>query len=88
MRVLITGAAGKTGKSIIKSLFKKNIPISALVHRSESVPEVKNLGVDNVIVGNLQDLDQMKLALQWGRLHIFDHFQYESKGKRDLFWNY
>ncbi len=63
MHVLITGASGKTGKAIIKSLLKQSMDITALVHRTQSVPELKNLGVDNVIVGNLQDIDQMKLAL-------------------------
>ena len=64
MHVLITGASGKTGKAIIKSLLKKSITISALVHRPESVPEIKNLGVDNIVVGDLQDINQMKLALR------------------------
>jgi NAD(P)H dehydrogenase (quinone) len=64
MHVLITGASGKTGKSIIKTLLKKNIAISALVHRPESVSEIKNLGLDNIVVGDLQDITQMKLALR------------------------
>jgi NAD(P)H dehydrogenase (quinone) len=63
MHVLITGASGKTGKAIIKSLLKQSIDIKALVRRTHSVPELKNLGVDNIVVGDLQDIDQMKLAL-------------------------
>jgi NAD(P)H dehydrogenase (quinone) len=63
MNVLITGASGKTGKSIIKSLLKKSIAVSGLVHRPEAVPEMKNLGVDKIIVGDLQDINQMQQAL-------------------------
>jgi NAD(P)H dehydrogenase (quinone) len=64
MHVLITGASGKTGRSIINSLLKRSIATSALVHRTESIPEMKNLGVDNIIVGDLQDTNQMKMALR------------------------
>jgi NAD(P)H dehydrogenase (quinone) len=64
MHVLITGASGKTGKSIIKTLLNKSISVSALVHRPESVPEIKNLGVNNIVVGDLQDANQMQMALR------------------------
>jgi NAD(P)H dehydrogenase (quinone) len=63
MNVLITGASGKTGKAIIKSLLKKSISVSALVHRPESDSEMKNLGVASIFVGDLQDNNQMKQAL-------------------------
>jgi NAD(P)H dehydrogenase (quinone) len=64
MQVLITGASGKTGKAIIKSLLKQSVDITALIHRTQSVPEMKKLGVDNIVVGDLQDINQMKLALR------------------------
>ena len=33
MKILVTGAAGITGKTLIKSLKDKNVEIRAMVHR-------------------------------------------------------
>ncbi|HMF30974.1 MAG TPA: NmrA family NAD(P)-binding protein [Candidatus Lokiarchaeia archaeon] len=51
--ILVTGAAGKTGQAIISQLVKSGEEIRALVHREDQVPLVENLGVQEVIVGDM-----------------------------------
>jgi len=61
--ILITGAGGKTGKSIVQSLSKVE-SICAFVHREEQVPELKSLGAEKVIVGDLRDESAIRSAMQ------------------------
>jgi len=60
--ILITGAAGKTGRAIIQALAKSEATIRALVHRSDQVAAVEALGVEDVLVGDLRDQASMGLA--------------------------
>ena len=52
--LLITGAGGKTGKTLIKTLSKVE-GVCAFVHREEQVAVVKSLGAEKVIVGDMHD---------------------------------
>ena len=52
--ILITGAGGKTGRTLVKTLSKVET-VCAFVHREEHVSTLKALGTDKVIVGDLQD---------------------------------
>jgi uncharacterized protein YbjT (DUF2867 family) len=62
--ILVTGAAGKTGKAIIKALAGSGYEIRALVHHKDHLPPVKLAGAREVIVGNLSDLLALKEAVR------------------------
>ena len=53
--ILITGANGQTGRAIIKTLIKKEQKVRALVHKIDQIPEIKNLGEIEVVVGDMMD---------------------------------
>ena len=62
--ILITGAAGKTGRAVIQALVKRGEIVRALVHRPDQVPSIKALGVDDVLVGDLLDQSIIQRAVQ------------------------
>jgi len=53
--ILITGAAGKTGRAVIQALLARGQAVRALVHKPEQVRPVKELGVQEVVAGDLCD---------------------------------
>ena len=61
--ILITGAGGKTGRNIIKTLSKVE-SICAFVHREEHVSVMKFLGADKVMVGDMCDESAIHSAVQ------------------------
>ena len=61
--ILITGAAGKTGRAIIQALSKRGETVRALVHRADQVASLKALGVDDVIIGDVRDQANMDHAV-------------------------
>ena len=64
--ILITGAGGKTGRALIKSLSKVE-SVCAFVHREEQGGVVRDLGAEKVIVGDLQDEAAIRLAMEGTR---------------------
>lgn len=58
--ILVTGAAGKTGQSIIRALMANKKSIRALVHKDSQVQLMKELGVHNVIVGDMRSREVLK----------------------------
>jgi NAD(P)H dehydrogenase (quinone) len=61
--ILITGAGGKTGRSLVRVLSKAE-SVCAFVHHEEDVLLLKSLGADKVIVGDMQDDTAIRSALQ------------------------
>ena len=61
--LLITGAGGKTGRTLIKALSKAE-SICALVHREEYVSISKSLGAEKVIVGDMHDESAIRSAME------------------------
>lgn len=61
--ILITGAGGKTGRTIIKTLAEAD-SISALIHREEHLSTLKSLGAEKVIIGDLRDDDAIRYSMQ------------------------
>jgi uncharacterized protein YbjT (DUF2867 family) len=61
--ILVTGAGGKTGRTLIKSLSKVE-SVCAFVHREEHVLVLKSLGVDRVIVGDMRDESAIRSDMQ------------------------
>ncbi len=52
--ILVTGAAGKTGRAIIRALTTRGEAVRALVHRPEQVQTVEELGAREVLVGDMR----------------------------------
>ena len=61
--LLITGAGGKTGRSLVKVLSKVE-SVCAFVHRDEHVSVAKGLGTGKVIVGDMHDDSAVHSAIQ------------------------
>ena len=57
--ILVTGAAGKTGKAVIRALAEKGIDVRALVYRSEQFKMVTELGAKEVVLGDMRSLPDM-----------------------------
>jgi uncharacterized protein YbjT (DUF2867 family) len=65
--ILVTGAAGKTGRAVIRALTAKGEVIRALVHRSEQVRLVEGVGAREVVVGDMCVQATMGQAAQGAR---------------------
>lgn len=65
--ILITGAAGKTGRAVIRALVAEGQAVAALVRRHEQAAVVKALGAERVVVGDLRDEVVLAQALQGAR---------------------
>ena len=61
--VLVTGASGRTGRAVISALQKYDICIRAYIRRSEVADDLKKLGVDEIILGDLFDFDVLGTAI-------------------------
>ena len=70
--ILITGAAGKTGRAVIKALLvdrdHQPEPIRVWVRRPEQVQPMRELGVSEVVVGDLRSQSLLKQAFQGIRI--------------------
>jgi NAD(P)H dehydrogenase (quinone) len=53
--ILVTGAAGKTGRAVIRALVARGAVVRALVHRREQAEGVQALGARDVVAGDLRD---------------------------------
>lgn len=53
--ILVTGAAGKTGRAVIEALVARAQAVRGLVRRSEQVGRLQRLGVQDVVVGEIRD---------------------------------
>jgi uncharacterized protein YbjT (DUF2867 family) len=60
--ILITGAAGKTGRAVIRALIARGETVRALVHRSEQVRPLEALGAREVLAGDVRDQATMERA--------------------------
>jgi uncharacterized protein YbjT (DUF2867 family) len=52
--ILVTGAAGKTGRAVIRALAARGAMVRALTHRPEQVRSVEELGAQEVAVGDMR----------------------------------
>jgi NAD(P)H dehydrogenase (quinone) len=58
--ILVTGAAGKTGKAVIQALSKKGERVRALVRLHEQIDIVMTVGATQAIVGDQQDMELVR----------------------------
>jgi len=61
--ILVTGATGKTGGAAIAQLLAKGYPVRALVHRADRRSERLAERGAKVMVGSLEDITDLRLAL-------------------------
>ena len=61
--ILVTGAGGKTGRSLIGALSKFE-SVCALVRRGEQVAPARGLGAEKVIIGDMRDESVIRSAVQ------------------------
>jgi uncharacterized protein YbjT (DUF2867 family) len=61
--ILITGAGGKTGRAVVKAALKTE-SVCALVHHHEQRSVLSSLGAGKVIVGDMRDVNLIRLALR------------------------
>jgi uncharacterized protein YbjT (DUF2867 family) len=62
--ILVTGAAGKTGRAVIRALTAKGEAVRALVHCPEQIQTVEVLGAQQVVVGDMRLQATMDQAAQ------------------------
>ncbi|MFZ0544852.1 MAG: NmrA family NAD(P)-binding protein [Candidatus Promineifilaceae bacterium] len=61
--ILVTGAAGKTGRSIIQSLSTRHIPVRALIHHQNQAEAVLAAGTAEFIIGDMADPNTYQKAM-------------------------
>ncbi|MCJ7677246.1 MAG: NmrA/HSCARG family protein [Anaerolineales bacterium] len=61
--ILVTGAAGKTGRAVLRALAGRREPVRALIHRPDQAPSLQALGVQETVVGDLLDLAAIQRAV-------------------------
>ena len=61
--ILITGAGGKTGRTLMKALSQVE-SVCGFVHREEHISVLKSLGAEKIIVGDMHDESAIRSALQ------------------------
>ncbi len=62
--ILVTGAAGKTGRAVIQALSVKGRAVRALVHRPEQVRPVEEFGAQEVLVGDMRLPETLERAVR------------------------
>ncbi len=62
--ILVTGAAGKTGRVVIQELVAKGARVRALVHHREYIERVEEIGAIEVIHGDLCDQRTVDKAVE------------------------
>lgn len=61
--ILVTGAAGKTGRAVIGALHGRGVSIRAMVHRPEQCEAVKQIGAAEAIAGDMRQARSMAAAM-------------------------
>ncbi len=86
--ILVTGAAGKTGRAVIRALVARSARVCGLVHRTEQVRVLEDLGAHQVVVGDMRDRPAMDRAAHGVRAvyHICPNMSPEEReiGERVL----
>lgn len=61
--ILITGAAGKTGKAILMRLALHGVQVRSLVRSEQQAGEIRNIGSTEIVIGDLHDQQTLERAL-------------------------
>ena len=60
--ILVTGAAGKTGKAVVEALAKKGAGVRAMVRRGEHFTALKALGAAECVIAGFEDQSALRRA--------------------------
>ena len=61
--ILVTGAAGKTGRAVIRELAARGAPVRAFLRRAEQRSAAEALGAGEVVVGDLRSRETVAAAV-------------------------
>ena len=64
LKVLAVGAAGPSASLVVPELLKRNVSVRAFVHKQEDEPIVRELGVTDIVVGELSDATAVSKAVE------------------------
>lgn len=64
MRVLVSGANGRTGRPIIQALAKAGATVRAFLRRADQAPDLEALGATEYAVGDMRDVESIHRALR------------------------
>jgi uncharacterized protein YbjT (DUF2867 family) len=53
--ILVTGAAGKTGRAVCRFVVERGVSVRAFVRRPEQAPVLRARGVSDVVIGDMRD---------------------------------
>ncbi len=62
--ILVTGAAGKTGRAVLRALNQKGQLVRALVHRAEQMDTVSSIGAYESLVGDMNSPAIIRRAVE------------------------
>lgn len=62
--ILVTGAAGKTGRAVIRAVVAREQPVRALVLRQNQVGPLERLGAAEVVVADMRDAFALASAMR------------------------
>jgi uncharacterized protein YbjT (DUF2867 family) len=62
MLILVTGAAGRTGRAVVRALAARSVVVRAFVRRPEQVAQLRTAGAAEVVVGDLRDRSALRRA--------------------------
>jgi uncharacterized protein YbjT (DUF2867 family) len=62
--ILVTSANGKTGRHVIAALVAKGFPVRALVHSQKGLALKQELGIQDIVVGDLLEPSVFKQAFR------------------------
>lgn len=62
--ILLTGAAGKTGKAILNTLLPHGVKVRALARSTRQVEELKAIGCKDIMIGDLRDEQSLDRAME------------------------
>jgi uncharacterized protein YbjT (DUF2867 family) len=62
--ILVTGAAGKTGRAVIRGCAEAGMEVRALIRKEEQAPRVRALGAIEAVCADFQDLATLERAAQ------------------------
>ena len=62
--ILLTGAAGKTGKAILNTLLPHGVSVRSLVRSNQQADEIRSIGGKYIVLGDLRDNDSLTEAMK------------------------
>ena len=65
--IVVTGAAGKTGRAVIRAVVGRRQVVRALIHRPEQEDSVRSLGAQEVVAGDMRDPAVLDRAMEGAR---------------------